>query len=252
MSGYIKVTRDLIEKPIMQNPKLLQVWMWCLLKTTYKNYEQMVGLKKISLSPGQFITGRHSGAAELKMNPSTFWKNLQWLQSNESLDIKSNNKFTVITVVNWEVYQCEQATDDSKNDRKITAKEQQNNTNKKVKKVKNNNKPPISPLAVNSKVQFAEFVSLTNDEYLSLVAEVGEHGAKRCLEILDNYKGASGKQYKSDFRAIRNWVITRYLDERGGRRGAYKQSDQYAGQMAGASRESTVTVPARVRNAGDG
>lgn len=63
------------------------------------------------------------------------------------------------------------------------------------------------------KTKFAEFVSLTNDEYSSLVAELGESGAKRCIEILDNYKGANGRKYRSDYRAIKNWVIDRYRDE---------------------------------------
>lgn len=63
------------------------------------------------------------------------------------------------------------------------------------------------------KIQFAEFVSMTNDEYTSLVAKAGEQGAKRCIEILDNYKGSSGKKYNSDYRAILNWVITRYEEE---------------------------------------
>lgn len=63
------------------------------------------------------------------------------------------------------------------------------------------------------KVQFAEFVSMTNDEYTSLVTKVGEQGAKRCIEILDNYKGSSGKKYSSDYRAILNWTIARYDEE---------------------------------------
>ena len=64
------------------------------------------------------------------------------------------------------------------------------------------------------KTMFAEFVSMTNDEYTSLVAKVGEQGTKRCIEILDNYKGASGKKYSSDYRAILNWVISRYEEKR--------------------------------------
>lgn len=63
------------------------------------------------------------------------------------------------------------------------------------------------------KTQYAEFVSMTDDEYTSLVAKVGEQGAKRCIEILDNYKGSTGKKYSSDYRAILNWVISRYEEE---------------------------------------
>ncbi len=100
--------------------------------------------------------------------------------------------------------------------------------------------PPLSPhkntkIAISKskskysdKVKFAEFVSLTNDEYSSLVAKLGEPGAKRCIEILDNYKGANGKKYKSDYRAILNWVISRFEEEGSkrsvNRNGAYRQA----------------------------
>ena len=33
------------------------------------------------------------------------------------------------------------------------------------------------------------------------------------IEILDNYKGQNGKKYKSDYRAILNWVVKRYEEE---------------------------------------
>jgi phage replisome organizer, putative, N-terminal region len=66
------------------------------------------------------------------------------------------------------------------------------------------------------KIQYAEFVAMTNDEYQSLIANErlgSENAVKRCIEILDNYKGSSGKKYASDYRAILNWVITRYEEE---------------------------------------
>jgi len=63
------------------------------------------------------------------------------------------------------------------------------------------------------KIKYADFVSLTNAEYKALVAKLGEEGTERCIEILDNYKGAMGKRYKSDYRAILNWVVERYEEE---------------------------------------
>jgi len=65
----------------------------------------------------------------------------------------------------------------------------------------------------NNKTKYAEFVSMTNDEYTSLIAKHGEIVVLRCIEILDNYKGATGKTYKSDYRAVLNWVVKRYHDE---------------------------------------
>lgn len=62
-------------------------------------------------------------------------------------------------------------------------------------------------------IKYAEFVSLTKDEYAKLCEDHGEEAAKRMIEILDNYKGSSGKKYKSDYRAILNWVVERYNEE---------------------------------------
>ena len=60
----------------------------------------------------------------------------------------------------------------------------------------------------------SEFVSMTNAEYSALVAKLGETDARRCIEILDNYKGANGKSYKSDYRAILSWVTDRLNKEK--------------------------------------
>lgn len=63
------------------------------------------------------------------------------------------------------------------------------------------------------KYKYAENVSLTRDEYAKLCEEHTEPAVKRMIEILDNYKGQNGKRYRSDYRAILNWVVNRYNDE---------------------------------------
>lgn len=63
------------------------------------------------------------------------------------------------------------------------------------------------------KLKYAEFVSMTEEEYGKLLTAYGEDKTKRAIEILDNYKGANGKTYKSDYRAILNWVMDRVTEE---------------------------------------
>ena len=72
-----------------------------------------------------------------------------------------------------------------------------NNTKNKKKDLKEKEK----------KIQYAEFVSMTEEEYQKLLTKYGEDATKKCIETLDNYKGSSGKKYKSDYRAILTWVI---------------------------------------------
>jgi hypothetical protein len=64
-----------------------------------------------------------------------------------------------------------------------------------------------------SKKEYAELVLLSENEYSKLTDKYGEIAVKRMIEILDNYKGANGKKYTSDYKAILNWVVERYEKE---------------------------------------
>jgi len=63
------------------------------------------------------------------------------------------------------------------------------------------------------KNKYAEFVTLTQEEYDKLISSFGEDRTKRMVEILNNYKGSKGKTYKSDYLAILNWVVKRVEEE---------------------------------------
>lgn len=63
------------------------------------------------------------------------------------------------------------------------------------------------------KVEYAELVKMTETEHSKLVESHGEAATQIMIEILDNYKGAKGKKYVSDYRAILSWVVKRYQQE---------------------------------------
>ena len=58
--------------------------------------------------------------------------------------------------------------------------------------------PKKSPKPKPNKNKYAEFVSMTESEHRKLVDDYGESAAARMIEILNNYKGSTGKTYKSD------------------------------------------------------
>ena len=64
------------------------------------------------------------------------------------------------------------------------------------------------------KVQWAENVTMTNGEHDKLLAAHGPADTARLIAILDNYKGASGKKYASDYRAILSWAVDRLQEEK--------------------------------------
>lgn len=66
------------------------------------------------------------------------------------------------------------------------------------------------------KKKYAEFVSLTEEEYWKLVERFGEPAVQKMIDVLDNYKGQNGKKYASDYRAILNWVCERVKEKNPG------------------------------------
>lgn len=76
--------------------------------------------------------------------------------------------------------------------------------------------PPSPPpkKQTEKKVQWAEFVTMTNEEHQKLLDAYGPADTARLIEILDDYKGSSGKRYKSDYRAIRAWCVDRLNEEK--------------------------------------
>lgn len=83
------------------------------------------------------------------------------------------------------------------------------------------------------KIKFAEFVALAQQEHETLISEYGEDVVAWCINKLNNYKGSSGKKYKSDYLTIRGWVIDSYYEEQ------RKRNQQYGNKPPGATSEQT-------------
>ena len=126
INGWIKLHRELLNSIIFDNDKLLKVFIWCILKSTHSHHEQIVGKKIIKLKPGQFIFGRKKAAIELQYSESTLWSYMKVLESNGTINIKSTNKYSIITISNWDKYQSSYTTSDNK---KTTEKQQKNTNN---------------------------------------------------------------------------------------------------------------------------
>lgn len=90
-----------------------------------------------------------------------------------------------------------------------------NGTQSKVKKSKEKKTKAHQSTNTGERVRYAKFVHMQSDEYDDLVKTYGEDGAKRMIEMLNNYKGASGKRYESDYRAILSWAVKRWQEECG-------------------------------------
>ena len=87
--------------------------------------------------------------------------------------------------------QCNATINKEIRDKEIRDKKKRNNK-KESEKIKNN---------------YADDVTLTQAEYNKLMSEHSRPFVDKCIEILNNYKLSKGAKYKSDYHAIRSWVI---------------------------------------------
>lgn len=168
MDGYIKLYRSLLDNCVFDDAEALKVWIWCLLSAYFSPSTYLNGLQVIELKPGQFIYGRKKAAKDLKMNDSTFYRKMKLLQNLKKVNIKANNKFTLVTVVNWELYQGDTFESEQQMNIERTSNEHQMNTKEERKERKERKEyynPLLSPLKRGQKKKRG-FSSQYSDEAL--------------------------------------------------------------------------------------
>lgn len=197
--GYIKLWRKSLDSAVWQCPDLWRTWTCCLMLANHKDgYVKIDGLAMpVIVKPGQFITGRFSFHQAMypkkkkeNKSPSTVWRWLQTLEKLENMHIQTNSRFSIVTVVNWDIYQqqdfkVEQANEQPVNSRR-TAGEQPVNTNKNVKNDKNTNMGG----------RFDEFWSLYPKK-IGKAAALKSWKANKCDAIADRIMAAIPKQTSS-------------------------------------------------------
>ena len=108
---------------------------------------------------------------------------------------------------------CSKRADDT------SVQNEQTNTREEIttENINTSVQPPIKPAAnkkaASPKIQYADFVTLTEAEHQSLLDKHGQAVTVQLIAKLNDYKGAHGKKYKSDYHAIHSWVLKAYLEE---------------------------------------
>ena len=134
--GHVKLWRKSIDSGLLQNANLWTFWSWCLLKATWKNRECVINLQPVSLEPGQFIFGREAASKELKMSEQIIRTCVQKLKNMKNLTIKSTSRYSIITIMNWDIYQCNQPADNQQINQQVTSSQPAANHKQEVKEVK--------------------------------------------------------------------------------------------------------------------
>lgn len=226
MHGWIKLHRQLQKHWLWQELPFdkRSAWIDLLMLVNYDEGKTPIGSKLIDVERGSRITSIKWLCDRWGWSNTKVRNFLKLLKKDNMIDVKSDTQKTTITILNYSQYQEKNGDENTggtlpEHTGDISEAYQghiKNTQTRKIKKDKRKIKkdkestPPISPPK-----KYAEFVNMTKEEYQKLVDMFGVDAVKKMIDILDNYKGSTGKKYKSDYRAIRSWVVRRYEEEGG-------------------------------------
>ena len=149
--GYVKLWRKCLDNGMLRNHKLWVFWTWCLLKATHKTIYQTVGYKEVLLLPGQFIFGLNRAADETGLSIQNIRTCFSYLETNKQVTRKATNKFSVVTICNWSIYQPPESQTNSQDKSELTCSQQTTNkqvtTNKNIKNIRSTKKESIKKKA---------------------------------------------------------------------------------------------------------
>jgi len=99
--GLIKLYRKILENGKLRNHKLWTFLTYCFFKASHKKRISKIGRQFVELQPGEFIFGRKKASEETKLSIQEIRTCLKKSKKAGNLTIKSTNKFSVVTILNW-------------------------------------------------------------------------------------------------------------------------------------------------------
>lgn len=191
VNGYIKLYRSMLDWEWFSDSNTLTVFLFCLLSANHKpNRWQGIEIKE-----GQFVTSVQSIKSKTHLSVKKIRTALNHLKSTNELAIKTTNKYSLITVVNWGFYQSDDCQGANK-----TASERANEGQAKGKQRATNKNDKNE-----KKYIYGEFknVKLTQDELEKLKSKFPDYQDR--IEKLSSYVASTGKRYSSHYATILNW-----------------------------------------------
>jgi|TARA_Y100000310_G_scaffold233219_1_gene236090 hypothetical protein len=166
------------------------------MKATHVEHVQTVGYQQVHLKPGELVFGRKMAATETGLSEQKIRTALTTLKSTITVTVKPTNKYSIIQVQNWELYQDSNQHTNHQDNQQLTSNQpatnQQLTTDKNIKNDKKN--------------IYGEFnnILLSDEEHQKLQDKFNSTYSEK-IENLSAYLESKGKKYKSHYATILSW-----------------------------------------------
>ena len=109
MEGWIKLHRAFLEWQWFSNYKMVSVFIYCLLKANHNGKFWQT----IEINRGSFITSLDHISVDTGLSVHVVRNCLDKLKQTKEIEVKTTNKFTLITICKYDTYQQENAQKES-------------------------------------------------------------------------------------------------------------------------------------------
>ena len=139
MEGWVKFHRKIEEWEWYTDPNTFRVFFHLVLKANHKPNKW----RGIQVGKGQLITSRDKLSEQLNLSIQQIRTSLKKLESTKEITIKSTNKYTLVTIENYTIYQTKDkevtnkpTNEQPSNNHQITTNKNENN--ERMKEYTNN------------------------------------------------------------------------------------------------------------------
>lgn len=228
MVGWIKLHRKILGNPIFLKPDLYQLFSYCLLRANHSETKIIWNGEEETMEKGCFITGRKAIAIDTGQNESAVYRRLKVLEKLNMISVKSNNKYSIIKVLNYCIYQGSEFESEQPANNQRTTTEQPANTDKNVNNGKNEKKDIVgffeSLWKLYPKKEGKGQVSKTQKQKL---LSIGTGEMTRAISRYIKAKEGKDKQYLQNGSTFFNSGYVDYLDKN------YQPKEQVYGDRLG-------------------
>lgn len=140
IAGWISLHRKILDNPIVcKDSDHLAVWIYLLLNATHTNYDAIFKGVRITLVPGQLITGRKSISTQIKVDEFKVQRILKTFENAQQIAQQTSSQNRLISILNWDTYQQGAQQNAQQVHNECTTTAQRVHTNNKDNKVNNDN-----------------------------------------------------------------------------------------------------------------
>lgn len=211
--GWLKLYRKITEHKLWLEKRTfsrLEGWLYLLCSANFADRDVVLDGWQIKVRRGQVLTSEVKMAELFGWSRNRVRRFLEMLIDDGSITKDVTPKYTLITLVNYDVYQdCD--TPDGTTDgatggtpdgaSNSTAKGASDGTHYKKERTKKEKEPKEEKKIIYDH----PYVTMTETQFQTLLARYGEERLRYWVNRLGDYKASKGKKYQSDYHTILNW-----------------------------------------------